>query len=46
MRRSIVAVTAVLAVAAITIIIAVLPLRHVHAVEYHAGIRKFVFLGQ
>jgi hypothetical protein len=41
-----VTIAAIFTVTTIAIIIAILPLRHIHSVEYHAGIRKFVFLGQ
>ena len=39
-------VAAIFSVTAIAIIVAILPLRHIYCVEYHADIGKLVFLGQ
>ena len=41
-----VSIAAIFAVTAIAIIVAILPLRHIYCVEYHADIGKLVFLGQ
>jgi hypothetical protein len=38
-----IAVAAIFSVTAIAIIVAVLPLRHIYAIEYCAGIGEFVF---
>ena len=41
-----IAVAAIFSIPAVAIIVAILLLRHIHSVEYHAGIRQFVFVGQ